>query len=204
MKNKNLKNLSIISSVVIIAIIISVISINKKEDKPTKPTFDGFKWVKLKNKEIELWVQENDNIKFKIKDNKVYITKKGEKENQANPVITIFHAENLTKLKEIIKSEKNNTENQMIWDNIENCEFIESKIKKDNVIKYTLTPTGKAKEEMMKEAQKYPISKTCNNYGVGVSGIRYFEIHKNNKNKIIFMEIGQDRPLFDEDSIKIK
>ena len=34
------------------------------------------------------------------------------------------------------------------------------------------------------------------------SGSRYFEIHENHPDKAVFVEIGQDAPLFDENSIE--
>lgn len=49
--------------------------------------------------------------------------------------------------------------------------------------------------------QSEPVPAPCNGWGVGNSGQRYFEIHNSNPDKAIFIEIGQDAPLFDENSI---
>lgn len=49
--------------------------------------------------------------------------------------------------------------------------------------------------------QSEPVPAPCNGWGVGNSGKRYFEIHDSNPDKAIFIEIGQDAPLFDENSI---
>lgn len=46
-----------------------------------------------------------------------------------------------------------------------------------------------------------PIPSTCNGWGIGNSGIHYFEIYDICPNKVLFVKIGQDAPLFDEESI---
>lgn len=87
------------------------------------------------------------------------------------------------------------------WYAIENCEFF--KFKQDNdAEKYILKPKGNAEVEMNKLSPKEPIPYTCGGYGVGNSGTRYFIVFKNFPNKAIFVEIGQEAPLFDEESIK--
>ena len=48
-----------------------------------------------------------------------------------------------------------------------------------------------------------PVPSTCNGWGTGNSGMRYFEIYDNVPDKAVFMEIGQDAPLFDENSIEL-
>lgn len=68
--------------------------------------------------------------------------------------------------------------------------------------RYVLVPTGDYADrfEAAMEA-KEAIPSTCNGWGVGNSGRRYFEIHDSHPDKAIFMEIGQEQPLFDPESI---
>lgn len=44
---------------------------------------------------------------------------------------------------------------------------------------------------------------TCHGWGVGNSGARYFEVFHTHPQKAVFVEVGQDMPLFDEQSIQL-
>ena len=55
----------------------------------------------------------------------------------------------------------------------------------------------------MKKQKQEPVPSTCNGWGTGNSGMRYFEIYDNAPDKAVFVEIGQDAPLFDENSIEL-
>lgn len=46
-----------------------------------------------------------------------------------------------------------------------------------------------------------PVPSTCSGWGVGNSGMRYFEVQDSHPDRAVFVEIGQDAPLFDESSI---
>lgn len=64
-----------------------------------------------------------------------------------------------------------------------------------------LTPSGEYARKMEQVMKEEPVPSTCNGWGVGNSGMRYFEVHDSHPDKAIFVEIGQDAPLFDENSI---
>ena len=64
-----------------------------------------------------------------------------------------------------------------------------------------MVPVGDYATEVRAQMQSEPVPAPCNGWGVGNSGQRYFEIHDSNPDKAIFIEIGQDAPLFDENSI---
>ena len=64
-----------------------------------------------------------------------------------------------------------------------------------------MVPDGDYATEVKAQMQSEPGPAPCNGWGVGNSGQRYFEIHNSNPDKAIFIEIGQDAPLFDENSI---
>ena len=49
-----------------------------------------------------------------------------------------------------------------------------------------------------------PVSSTCSGWGIGNSGMRYFETFAESPGRILFVNIGQEQPLFDEASIKLQ
>lgn len=81
------------------------------------------------------------------------------------------------------------------------CAFEEGKSNRKGVKRYSLVPTGDYAKKIQELSSQEPIPTTCNGWGMGNSGIRYFEIHDSHPDKAIFLEIGQDAPLFDEQSI---
>ncbi len=175
-------------------------STDDKIEPPTREAYEGFSWELFKGAGLTLWVQENKNIKFTSDKNTIYI-KNGKSKH---PVIEIFDTKNgdINDLKAILKPKQDFTTSDQSWDNIENCTFKAQK-GANTYTRYILVPQGKHYENMMKQGQQEPVPYTCGGYGVGNSGFRYFEIQSQNPNKIIFVEIGQEAPLFDE-NIHIK
>ena len=62
-------------------------------------------------------------------------------------------------------------------------------------------PGWDASPEFRRRSAGEPVPATCGGWGVGNSGMRYFELHANAPGRALFVEIGQDAPLFDEQSI---
>ncbi len=69
------------------------------------------------------------------------------------------------------------------------------------VRRFELRPAGACAEEFRRRSAGEPVPATCSGWGVGNSGMRYFELHANAPGRALFVEIGQDAPLFDEQSI---
>jgi hypothetical protein len=90
------------------------------------------------------------------------------------------------------------------WDEEELCAFEKIESSRARVDRYELRPTGKALREYKEKAAIEPITTTCGSWGMGNSGVRYFEIHQSNPKKALFIEIGQEAPLFDENTIIVK
>jgi len=89
------------------------------------------------------------------------------------------------------------------WDETEGCQFVRNtEYSTDTITRYDLTPTGTALELYRTQAAIEPVTSTCGGYGMGNSGIRYFEVHASQPTIAIFLEIGQEAPLFDEQSIR--
>ena len=165
--------------------------------------YPGFTWKNFSGAGLNLKVQENPSIKFVSDSNTIYIKKYTDnKQATLNPVIKVYALKNnnISSLLTFLKP-KNDFMIDSSWYNIENCEFVKFKQNK-NSQKYILIPKGAAKDAMDALSPKEPIPFTCGGYGVGNSGARYFIVFHNLPHKAIFVEIGQDMPLFDENSIK--
>ena len=170
--------------------------------KPKREAYDGFVWEKVVGAGIEFWAQRSKDLSVGISE-----TLPGafvEKQIDGNPVavslvIQVFQLKNqkIEDVFEFIQDDEN-------WKQEEQCVFYEIPSNRKGVKRYELRPSGKALEEYKKLANEEPITHTCAIWGSGNSGIRYFEIHDTNKNKAIFLEVGQEAPLFDEESIIVK
>lgn len=166
---------------------------------PSREPYTGFEWKDFKGAGLSLKVQENEKIKFTSNTDTIFIKSK---DGITHPVIKVYNIGNneinnlLTTLKPIPELETNNN-----WFNIQNCKFTQVKQYNSSKI-FILSPKNQAKIDMEKLSPKEPIPYTCGGYGVGNSGARYFITFNNLPNKAVFVEIGQDAPLFDETSIK--
>ena len=168
-----------------------------------REAYPGFVWKEFTGAGLSLKVQENSYIKFKSNSDTIFIERQ-EKENpfSQQPVIKVFKLKN-NDINNLLTSLKPQKDFMIInsWDKIENCEFLKVKENSQSQI-YLLKPKGIAKTEMDKRCPIEPIPYTCGGYGVGNSGARYFMRFKNLPDNAIFVEIGQDAPLFDETSIR--
>lgn len=171
-------------------------------EKPSRKAYDGFEWEKVSGAGIEFWAQRNKDLQVGISE-----TLPGafiEKIENGKPVavslaIQVFDLKNqkIEDVFEYIKSVKG-------WNDKESCAFTKIKSSRQDVDRYVLMPTGKALHEYEAKSSLEPICTTCGGWGMGNSGTRYFEIHHNNRSKALFIEIGQEMPLFDEETITVK
>lgn len=183
---------------------------NKKESKsaqvaeaiqnytPARKAYDGFAWKELSGGGLNLWYQTNENIRL-IADSSlpgIVMVRKGD--SSPHRVIQVFDLPNnsINDVLDILTKSKD-------WDKSQTCKFKQTESPRNDVKRYLLIPDGNYATRINKLMQTSPVAKTCNGWGVGNSGMRYFEIHADNPSKAIFIEIGQDAPLFDENSITI-
>lgn len=170
--------------------------------KTTREVYPGFVWEKVSGAGIEFWAQRSKEFSVGIS-----ATLPGafvEKQVDGIPValglvIQVFHLKN-QKIEDVfvVLQEDEN------WNQADACVFHKIDCKRKGVTRYELRPSGESLKVYQKQAEEGPVTNTCVIWGSGNSGIRYFEIHDTNKNKAIFIELGQEAPLFDEESIVVK
>ena len=171
-------------------------------EMPNREPYEGFVWEKVSGAGIEFWAQRSDSMQVGISE-----TLPGafiEKIENGQPVaienaIQIFELKN-QKIEDVFEFLRG----YEAWDGSATCEFQKVESGREGVDRYVLKPTGKALEEFEKQSKEEPVLSTCAGFGVGNSGTRYFEIHKSNPNRAIFVEFGQEKPLFDENTIVVK
>lgn len=171
-------------------------------DKITRKPYDGFEWKVVSGREIAFWAQESEDLQVVINDtlSGVFIVRiENELPVVISKVMQIFDLKNKQ-----IESLLDVLEKSPGWSYTERCKFHKIASNRTGVERYVLQPTGKALEEFKIQGAVEPIPTTCGGWGMGNSGTRYFEIHQNKRDRALFVEIGQEAPLFDEQSIVMK
>ena len=73
----------------------------------------------------------------------------------------------------------------------------------DGKILLEIVPSGAYERKIMRQLKKEPRDFGCGDYGKGQANL-YFEYHPaESKTKYLWIDAGQDEPLFDQDSLKI-
>lgn len=163
---------------------------------PSRKAYEGFEWKELLGAGLKLWYQANDDIRL-IADSSlpgIVVVRNGD--SSPHKVIQIFNLPNKSIYDVIDVLKKSNG-----WDDTQTCRFKEVESGRNGIRKFFMVPDGDYAKKIESEMKTSPIPATCNGWGVGNSGTRYFELHDTNPEKAIFIEIGQDAPLFDETSI---
>lgn len=168
----------------------------RHEPAPSRPAYEGFEWTELNGAGLRMLVQQNDYIHLLADPTLPGIVEVKADCATPRPVIRVFdlpHGDINDVLATLALSPD--------WDATQTCRFEEVATNRTDVRRYLLRPDGQYAEQMDALMQQEPVPATCNGWGVGNSGNRYFEIHTAHPDKALFVEIGQDAPLFDETSI---
>lgn len=170
--------------------------------RPTREPYDGFEWEYVFGKYMAFWAQKSSDIRVVASDSLPEAFIERFENGRFVPIakiIEIFELEN-QRIESVLSTLQRSSE----WSDCDCCKFHKIKSNSVDVDRYVLKPTGRVLREFRARGATEPITTTCGSWGEGNSGVRYFEIHKNHKDKIVFVEIGQEMPLFDENSLKIK
>lgn len=158
----------------------------------------GFEWRELKGAGMKLRVQRNDKIRLMADPLLPGIVMVRDGDERPHRLIQVF-------------SIKGNDINEVIgqlektdgWDKAQPGVFKQVESGRKGVRRYVMIPDGEYATETNRQMKSEPVASTCNGWGVGNSGYRYFEMYDSNPGKVVFVEIGQDAPLFDEKSIEL-
>lgn len=166
------------------------------KSRPSRAAHEGFTWKELSGAGLTLWVQENKDIRL-IADPSlpgIVMVRNGCARPQM--LIRVFDLPNHD-INDVIRT----LEKADNWDSKQTGRFEEVKPVRDGVRRFVMVPYGNYGAEVRMLMKSEPVPAPCNGWGVGNSGTRYFEIHDSHPDKAIFVETGQEAPLFDEGSI---
>jgi hypothetical protein len=169
--------------------------------KPSRTPYKGFSWKKLKGKHFSVWVQKSKTIQIGLSETLPGAFVESTENDEITALEMVIQVFDLPTGK--IEDVLNNLRAIESWNLEEGCTFEPINYDRKGVKRYVLKPSGKGWETYNQIAKQEPVNHTCCNYGMGNSGIRYFEIHETNPNKAVFIELGQEAPLFDEQTLVV-
>lgn len=165
---------------------------------PSREPYEGFRWEIVEGDGMKFWAQRNETIHMDVNTG-----------NEAGVVDDHYSKEASFQMKIKVFPLPSHIINDLLpqlkqtpgWDTAATCAFREINAGRKGVRRYVLELSGPSAESFFKESEQEPIPSTCGGWGIGNSGMRYFEIHESHPDKAVFVEFGQESPLFDEQSI---
>lgn len=166
--------------------------------RPSRESAEGFEWQELEGAGLKLPVQRNEHIRLLADPSLPGVVMVRDGDARPHPLIRVFSLE---------KGDINEVLPQLAalegWDASQTCRFRKVTSRRRGVSRYVLEPDGDYARRMKETFQREPVPYTCSGWGIGNSGYRYFEVPDAWPNKAIFVEVGQDAPLFDEQNIDV-
>lgn len=176
-------------------------------ENPSRKAEEGFQWQTVTGAGLRLWAQSNENLRVvtdaSVPGVRIESVNNGNRQ-ASSPVIQILDipGKDIHSLIPFLQSHPRILTDKD-WTDSLTYGFREVKSNRAGVTRYILEPTGKSAKELADRGRYEPIPSTCYGWGVGNSGIRYFEVFHTHPQKAVFVEAGQDMPLFDEKSIQL-
>lgn len=173
--------------------------------QPDRAPYMGFEWELVRGAGIMFWAQQSKNIRVGTSETLpgAFVEQLDNGEPVALSVaIQIFDLPDghihdvLATLQDLDTTGE-----------LKHCHFVrvdeEQKARSapSHATRYQLEPFGEALNALQLEMADSPVTHSCGGWGQANSGIRYFEVHHNRPDKALFIEIGQEAPLFDADGI---
>lgn len=169
-----------------------------KGRKALRTAHDGFEWRELKGAGMRLMVQKNEKIRLMADPQLPGIVMVRDGDTKPHRLIQVFEIKgnDINEVIDVIEKDGG-------WDKSQPGIFKQVESGREGVSRYVMIPDGEYATETNRQMKSEPVASTCNGWGVGNSGYRYFEMYDSNPGKVVFVEIGQDAPLFDESSIEL-
>ncbi len=166
--------------------------------QPSAPAREGFEWEIVTGAGLKFWAQRDHRTHVSTDAilHGAVVEQRDSMRHSRRQVIKLFTIEDgdIDDVLDILASTPG-------WDATQTCKFREEECDREGVTRYVLVPKGDYAEQVEAQSQKEAVPATCNGWGMGNSGTRYFEVHDSHPDLAIFVEIGQETPLFDPESI---
>jgi hypothetical protein len=177
------------------------------ESAPSRPPIDKCSWERLADKTIGLsaWVQRCDfgfrQIHFEFAGNALAI--KYSDGGAADPLVELFDikpgetAEAALRRLFLQKTDKAVSARCVLAPHTEGT--VPASVKR-----YTFSPDAAYAKELKALADPNEVpDPPCGDWGEMPDGIQYFEVPSGGVHKLLFVRIGQDEPLFDEQTLQV-
>lgn len=166
--------------------------------QPSAPAREGFEWEIVTGAGLKFWAQRDHRTHVSTDAilHGAVVEQRDSMRHSRRQVIKLFPIEDgdIDDVLDILASTPG-------WDATQTCKFREEECDRKGVTRYVLVPKGDYAEQVEAQSQKEAVPATCNGWGMGNSGTRYFEVHDSHPDLAVFVEIGQEAPLFDPESI---
>lgn len=160
--------------------------------------YEGFVWEHVSGAGLDFMAQRNDRLHVATDASLPGAVLMDGDGNRLDTLMRVFRLEHGTvdELPSVLCRQPG-------WDEKQTCKVKEVKPGCDGRRRYVLLPDGAYADSINMLMENEPVPSTCSGWGIGNSGFRYFEVFSSAPGLVLFVEIGQEMPLFDECSIRL-
>jgi hypothetical protein len=175
--------------------------------KPSRPPVDKCAWERLADQGVGLaaWVQRCDfgfrQIHFEFVGTALAI--KYSDGGAADPLVEVFDVLPGEAAKAALRRIFQEKTDKAVAKRCELKRYTEGTAPA-GVTRYTFSPDAAYGKELKALANPDEVGEPpCGEWGEAPDGIQYFEVQSSEPGKLLFVRVGQDEPLFDEQTLKI-
>lgn len=177
------------------------------EPAPSRPPIDKCVWEKLTDKTVGLaaWVQRCDfgfrQIHFEFTGNALAI--KYSDGGAADPLVELYDIKPGETAEAALQRLFQEKTDKAVSARCVLAPYTEGAVPA-GVKRYTFSPDAAYARELEAKADPNEVpDPPCGDRGEMPDGIQYFEVPKGAAHKVLFVRIGQDEPLFDEQTLRV-
>jgi len=191
------------------AVAVSLPALALGKDRPSRPPFKDCKWEKVSDAQagLEAWVQRCDYGFRKID----FLFEKGslavrfsDPGAQPEPVVDVLELAAGETLEAGLRRLFAERTPKDVAGRCVLAPYREGKVP-PGVKRYTFVPNAAYQRELDRKNRPDEVpDPPCGDWGTAPDGIQYFEAHPGSPaRKVLFVRVGQDEPLFDEQTLKL-
>lgn len=176
------------------------------EPAPSRPPVDKCAWEKLADNAIGLaaWAQRCDfgfrQIHFEFIGNALAI--KFSDGGAADPLVEVFDIKSGETAEAAVLRLLLEKTDKAVGARCELAPYTEGTVPA-GVKRYTFRPDAAYAKELQAAANDEVPEPPCGDWGEMPDGIQYFEVPVGEGRKVLFVRVGQDEPLFDEQTLRV-
>lgn len=158
--------------------------------------YEGFRWEHKSGAGLDFMAQRSSQLRVEIDSGMPGAVLEDSVGNRLDTLLVVFPLENcsITDLLTVLRRQPG-------WDDSQSCRLMEVDSEWKDRRRYVLVPDGEYADSINHIMLDSPVTSTCSGWGIGNSGMGYFEVFSSCPDKAVFIEIGQELPLIDESSI---